>query len=116
LSITIAPGGGGGGIGLVQSAAVQGSSVTSLSQAFPSNNTAGNLIVVFVRATSGQTVTVTDTASNTYALAVSQIQTTNSHQIYIFYATSVNNSSNTVPRRFSGPTLSHGWLYLSTPE
>jgi len=109
LSITIAPGGGGGGIGLVQSAAVQGSSVTSLSQAFPSNNTAGNLIVVFVRATSGQTVTVTDTASNTYALAVSQIQTTNSHQIYIFYATSVNNSSNTVTATFSG-TNTKPWM------
>src|SRR5205807_1747940 len=69
LSITIAPAGGGGAIGLVQSAAAQGTSVASLSQAFPASNTAGNLIVVFVRAsTTGQTVTVSDTAGNTYAL------------------------------------------------
>src|SRR5439155_24324950 len=40
LSITIAPAGGGGAIGLVQSAAAQGTSVASLSQAFPANNTA----------------------------------------------------------------------------
>src|SRR5712692_32748 len=108
LSITIAPAG--GGIGLVQSAAVQGSSVTSLSQAFPANNTAGNLIVVFVRAsTTSQTVTVTDTASNTYALAVSQTQTTDGHQIRIFYATSAASSPNTVTATFSA-TNTHPWL------
>jgi len=109
LSITIAPAGG-GGIGLVQSAAVQGSSVPSLSQAFPANNTAGNLIVVFVRAsTTSQTVTVTDTAGNTYAVAVSQSQTTDGHQIRIFYATSAVSSPNTVTATFSA-TNNHPWL------
>ena len=110
LSITIAPAGGGGAIGLVQSAAAQGTSVASLSQAFPANNTAGNLIVVFVRAsTTGQTVTVSDTAGNTYTLAVSQTQTSDSHQIRIFYATSATSGLNTVTATFSA-TNNHPWL------
>jgi len=110
LSITIASGGGGGAIGLVQSAAAQGTSVTSLSQAFPASNTAGNLIVVFVRAsTTTQTVTVSDTAANTYALAVSQTQTTDGHQIRIFYATSAVSGPNTVTATFSA-TNNHPWL------
>jgi len=109
LSITIAPAGG-GGIGLVQSAAAQGTSVTSLSQTFAANNTAGNLIVVFVRAsTVSQTVTVTDTAGNTYALAVSQTQTADGHQIFIFYAKSAASSPNTVTATFSA-TNNHPWL------
>jgi hypothetical protein len=110
LSITISPAGVGGTIALVQSAALQGSSVTSLSQAFPANNTAGNLIIVFVRAsTTSQTVTVTDTAGNTYALAVSQTQTSDGHQIDIFYATSAASSPNTVTATFSASN-SHPWL------
>jgi Putative Ig domain len=110
LSITIAPGGGGGGIGLVQSAAVQGTSVISLTQAFPGNNTAGNLIVVFVRAsTTSQTVTVTDTAGNTYALAVMQTQTSDGHQVRIFYAKSATSGPNTVTATFSA-TNNHPWL------
>ena len=110
ISPTIASGGGGGAIGLVQSAAAQGTSVTSLSQAFPASNTAGNLIVVFVRAsTTTQTVTVSDTAANTYALAVSQTQTTDGHQIRIFYATSAVSGPNTVTATFSA-TNNHPWL------
>ena len=110
LSITITSGGGGGAIGLVQSAAVQGTSVASLSQAFPGNNTAGNLILVFVRgSTTSQTVTVSDTANNSYSLAVSQTQTTDSHQIRLFYATSGTSGPNTVTATFSA-TNNHPWL------
>jgi len=110
LSITISPTGGGGTIALVQSAALQGSSVTSLSQAFPANNTAGDLLIAFVRAsTTSQTVTVTDTAGNPYALAVSQTQTTDGHQIRIFYATSAASGPNTVTATFSASN-NHPWL------
>jgi hypothetical protein len=104
LSITIAP------IGLVQSAAVQGTSQASISQAFPAHNTAGNLLIVFVRAsTANQTVAVTDTAGNNYAQAVMQTQTTDGHQIRIFYATSAGSGSNTVTATFSA-TNNHPWL------
>src|SRR5207237_999443 len=62
FSIVIATGSG-GSITLLQSAAAQGTNVASLSQAFPTGNTTGNLIVVFVRAsTTTQTVTISDSA------------------------------------------------------
>jgi hypothetical protein len=109
LSIVIATGGG-GNITLLQSAAAQGTNVTSLSQAFPTGNTTGNLIVVFVRAsTATQTVTISDSAGNTYAQAVLQTQTTDGHQVRIFYANCGTSSTNTVTASFSG-TNAHPWL------
>src|SRR5438876_3951845 len=75
---------------LVQSAAVQGTGVTSVSAGFSSSNTAGNLIIAFVRmSTANQTVTVTDSNGNAYTDAVAQAQTTDGHQVHIFYAPNV---------------------------
>ncbi|MDQ2901490.1 MAG: S8 family serine peptidase, partial [Acidobacteriota bacterium] len=48
-AISIAKSGGGASIALLQSNAVQGIGVPSVSVAFPGTNTAGNLIVAFVR-------------------------------------------------------------------
>src|SRR5207237_6094351 len=65
------PDSGTGTIALVQSKAVEGTGVASVSAGFPANNTAGNLIIALVRMSSAlQTVTVTDSAGNTYKDAV----------------------------------------------
>jgi hypothetical protein len=99
-------------VALVQSNSVQGSGVTSVSAAFASSNTAGNLIVAFVRmSTATQTVVITDTAGNMYTNAVSQAQTTDGHQVYIFYAPSILKGSNTVTATFSS-TNNHPWLAI----
>jgi hypothetical protein len=111
LSITINPGGG-GGIVQIQSNAVEGSSVGSVLVGFLANNTAGNLIIAFVRMSSStQTVGVTDTAGNTYTDAVSQIQSSDGHQIYIFYAKNIAGGANTVKATFSS-TNNHPWLAI----
>jgi hypothetical protein len=113
LSITINAGTS-GPIAMLQSAASQGSSVTVLSQAFPNNNTAGNLIVVFLRiSTTTQTVSVTDTQGNTYVDAVNQAQSADGHQAYIFYAANVKGGANTVNATFSG---SNGHPFLAVYE
>lgn len=97
-------------IAFVQSAAIEGTAVTSVSVSFPSANTAGNMVLVFVRmSTTTQTVTLSDTAGNVYAAAVSQAQTSDGHQIRIFYASRVKGGPNTVIAQFSGSN-SHPWL------
>lgn len=107
LSITI---GAATGIALVQSNAVEGSGVGSLSAAFPFGNSAGNLIVAFVRmSTTAQTVHVTDARGNVYTEAVSQTQTTDGHQIHLFYAKNVVGGANTVAATFSGVN-NHPWI------
>ena len=110
LSIAIAPSGGGGGIALVQSSAARGSGVASISVPFASANTAGNLIIAAVRmSTTSQTVTVTDSAGNTYTDAVAQSQTTDGHQVHVFYAMNVAGGANTVTATFSS-TNNRPWL------
>lgn len=112
LGITINPAGSTPAIALVQSNAVQGSGVSSVSQAFAGSNTAGNLIVAFVRMSStSQTVTVSDSAGNAYATAVSQAQTTDGHQAFIFYASNIKAGPNTVTAHFSS-TNNHPWLAI----
>jgi hypothetical protein len=101
LSITVISGMG-GGIALVQSNAAEGTGVTSLSVPFGSNNTAGNLIIAVVRmSTSSQTVALSDKTGNIYVDAVAQTQTTDGHQIHIFYAKNILSGANTVTASFS---------------
>jgi subtilisin family serine protease len=104
---------GGSGIGLVQANAVQGSGVGSVSATFPVSNTAGNLIVVFVRmSTATQTVTLADTAGNTYVQAVTQLQSSDNHQSYMFYAKNISSAAgNTVTATFSS-TNNHPWMAI----
>jgi hypothetical protein len=113
LSLTIAPsGGGGGGIALVQSGAAPGSGVPSISVPFASANTAGNLIIAAVRmSTTSQTVTITDSAGNLYTDAVAQSQTTDGHQVHVFYAKNIAGGGNTVTATFSS-TNNHPWLAI----
>lgn len=72
--------------------------------AFGSNNGAGNLITVITRYSSGgQTVTVTDSRSNTYALAKSFVQTNDSNgTISIHYAYNIAAGANTVTVDITG--------------
>ncbi|MDP9128040.1 MAG: NHL repeat-containing protein, partial [Pseudomonadota bacterium] len=89
------------GASLVQSTSGAGAAVTSLAQTFGSNNTLGNLIIAFVRcSTSTQTVTVADTAGNTYTDAVNT-SSTGDHQLHIFYAKNIQAGANTVTASFS---------------
>jgi Putative Ig domain/Bacterial Ig domain len=113
LSLTVNAGGsGGGGIGLVQANALQGSAVTSLAATFPAGNTAGNLIIAFVRmSTTSQTVALTDLLGNVYTDAVTQAQTTDGHQVHIFYAKNIKAGANTVKASFSGSN-NHPWLAI----
>ncbi len=91
------------GIGLVQSNSVQRTGTASISSAFLGANTAGNLIIAFVRAsTTTQTVAVSDTLGNVYNDAVSQAQSFDGHQVHIFYAANVKAGANTVTATFSG--------------
>ena len=61
--------------------------------------------------TANQTVTVTDSNQNTYTDAVAQAQTTDGHQIHIFYAPNVAGGNNAVTATFSG-TNKHPWLAI----
>jgi len=91
---------------------VQGTGVASISKGFASSNTAGNLIIAFVRmSTANQTVTVTDSNGNNYTDAVAQAQTSDGHQVHIFYAKNITGGSNTVTAAFSS-TNNHPWLAL----
>ncbi|MDQ6705700.1 MAG: S8 family serine peptidase [Acidobacteriota bacterium] len=111
FSITISPAAA-TGISLIQSNAAQGSGVTSLSTAFLSGNTAGNLVIAFVRMSSAsQTVQIADSAGNVYTDAVSQAQTTDGHQVHIFYAKNVSGGANTVTASFSA-TNNHPWIAI----
>jgi hypothetical protein len=111
LSLTITASTG-GGIGLVQANALQGSAVASLSVGFPVANTPGNLIIAFVRmSTSTQTVTLTDTAGNIYVQAAAQVQTADGSQVQLFYAKSILGAANTVKATFSASN-NHPWLAI----
>lgn len=89
-------------INLVQSTSGFASSVSTISQSFSAANTQGNLIIAFVRmSTTSQTVSVMDSAGNTYVDAVMQGQTADGSQIHIFYAKNIQGGSNSVTATFS---------------
>ena len=99
-------------ISLLQSVSAAGSGVSTLSQSFPSVNTAGNLIVAFVRmSTASQTVELSDTLGNVYKDAVSQTQSADGHQTHIFYAANIAAGANTVTATFSGVN-NHPWVAI----
>ena len=86
-----------GGIKLVQHAGKDAGTANSSTLAFPSNNTAGNFIAVVVRAgKSGQTITVSDSHSNTYKPAILLNMTVDGETLAIFYAENIAGGANTV--------------------
>lgn len=84
--------------GLVQIATTYKSgATTTLSNDFESANIAGNFIVVGAYfGGNGQTLTVSDTRGNTYQLAATVSQTSDNHQIWIYYAENIGGGANTV--------------------
>jgi len=84
-------------IKLVQHTGLDAGITNSASQAFPSNNTAGNWIAVLIRAaTPGQVFTVTDTRGNTYQKAISFNEYTDGMTLGIYYAENIAGGANTV--------------------
>jgi hypothetical protein len=61
--------------------------------------------------TTSQTVSVTDSAGNVYIDAVAQTQTSDGHQLHLFYAKNILGGANTVTATFSG-TNNHPWLAI----
>ena len=79
-------------------------STSSLSLAFTSNNTAGNLIIVYadISGTSGASVsTVSDARGNTYTSAVGPISNGTDYQFQVWYAKNIPGGSNTVTITYS---------------
>jgi hypothetical protein len=108
LSVRVGPGS--GTITLEQSASKEGAGTTSLSVQFTGNNTAGNLIITAVRmSTATQGISISDSAGNTYAVAVHQTQNTDGHQLYLFFAGNIAGGANTVTVTFTG-TNNHPWI------
>jgi hypothetical protein len=107
LSLTI-----NGSIAQVQSNSTQATGVTSLSAPFASANTAGNLIIAFVRmSTTSQTVALADSRGNPYVQAVAAVQSSDGSQVRLFYARNILGGANTVTATFSGSN-NHPWLAI----
>jgi hypothetical protein len=68
------------------------------------------MILAAVRmSTTSQTVTMSDSSGNAYALASSQVQSSDGHQLLLFYAKNIVGGRNTVTATFSGIN-NHPWL------
>jgi len=106
-------------ISLVQHIGKDAGSTTASSLSFPSNNTAGNLIVVAMRAgRSGEVFTVTDSNGNSYRQAAQMDVTVDvpaGDTLAIFYAENIKNGPNTVTvaDSLSGATLRFAILEYS---
>ncbi len=84
-------------IALIQTAAKDAGTTASTTLAFPSTNTAGNLIAVAVRAGGiNQVFTITDTKGNVYRKAVQFNVTLDSVSLALFYAENISGGANTV--------------------
>ena len=82
---------------LVQSRSLDCGTVSSCNLSFSSNNAAGNLVVLALRVgAASPTVSVSDSFSNIYNLAASQVQTTDGHTVYIYYAMGIAAGANTI--------------------
>src|SRR6267378_2344381 len=87
----------GGTIALVQHASKDAGSTTSSTLGFGANNTAGNFIVVCVRAGAlNEVITVSDTRTNIYRKAIQFNQTADGFTGAIFYAENIGAGANTV--------------------
>jgi hypothetical protein len=97
---------------LVQSTTSNGSAgpLTLVSTTFTTANTAGNLIIAFVRmSTTTQTAALSDSHGNAYVQAVAQVQSSDGSQVRLFYARNILAGPNTVTATFSGSN-NHPWL------
>ncbi|MGB2713484.1 MAG: Ig-like domain-containing protein [Vicinamibacterales bacterium] len=84
-------------VAFVQRAGIDAGSTTSASLTFPSANTAGNFIVVAIRAGSlDQVFTITDTVGNQYRKATQFNVTRDGVSLAVFYAENIIGGTNTV--------------------
>lgn len=96
-------------IAFVQNAANGVASSTSLTAGFTSANGAGNWIGVGVRVGStGRTISVTDSAGNSYASVISRDNSTDVHAGAIFHAMNVAGATNTVTMTITGTAVRLG--------
>jgi uncharacterized repeat protein (TIGR01451 family) len=95
---SITPSGGGPAtVTLVQQAGRDAGTTTSSTLAFPAANTAGNFILVAIRAgQQGQSFTVTDTRGNTYQRALQASLSLDAVTLGLYYAESIAGGANTV--------------------
>ena len=91
-------------VAYVQSNSGANVSATSLAVAYTSNNTAGGLLTAYVRIGAlGRTITVSDTANGTWSTQVlTQQQSADAHQAYIFSFPNCAAGANTVTVAISG--------------
>ena len=103
IAAPAASGGGGGSITFIQSTnRAAAASVSSLSIAFNSANTAGNMIIVGVYfGAQSVSPTVTDTQGNTYGSADNATnQVTDGHETCVFHSSNIHAGANTVTVSF----------------
>jgi concanavalin A-like lectin/glucanase superfamily protein/galactose oxidase-like protein/Big-like domain-containing protein/IPT/TIG domain-containing protein len=83
-------------VGLVQHSTKDAGTATSTTLAFNTANSAGNFILVSVRASGNQTYTVSDSRGNTYKKAVQFNETVDGTTLGLFYAENIFAGANTV--------------------
>lgn len=113
-------GGGGGGIAFVQSASGHVNLGSTVVKAFPSNNAAGNCLVVAVLWSeiftgAGSSIAVTDTQGNTYTLVNTSAEQ-NNYFASIFIAPNCLAGANTVTVTFTGFTSSNQGMAVAIHE
>ncbi|MBI2815785.1 MAG: putative Ig domain-containing protein [Acidobacteria bacterium] len=114
ISVVAAGGGGAAAIRLIQSASGENLGQISQSVPFASSNTAGNLIIAFVRyGTLTNTVSITDSAGNVYTEAAMVQQLSEGDQARLFYAKNIAGGPNTVTATFSDLS---GFTWLAVHE
>jgi hypothetical protein len=85
----------------------------SASKAFAINNTAGNFIWVgFYCSGTGRTLSVSDTRGNTYTQAATVTQTTDGHQIWLYYAMNIAAGANTVTATATGADTQYFYQFI----
>jgi chitodextrinase len=79
---------------------------------FPSANTAGNLIVVYVNWGNTGTVSISDSRGNTYQSAVGPTSWSTSYRAQVFYARNIAAGTNTITATFGTTISSFGIVYI----
>lgn len=85
---------------------------TTNAVAFASNNTAGNLILVYVIWENQGSVTLSDTRGNAFFSAVGPTAWGSCCSAQIFYAKNIAGGANTVTATFQTPVTSFGLVYI----
>ena len=97
----------------VQSRDRQITSGTTNSLAFNSRNTAGNLIAVYVIWDNKSSVSLSDSAGNTYLSAIGpSLWNNGAYSTQVFYAKNIVGGTNTVTARFATSIRNFGIIYI----